>query len=108
MINDLMGGAGGGGVIYLSTYNDIAQQKFKEFKNYMVKSINSFNSYIKIDTKNNAEPDSKNNTEPDTINNTEPDTKNKTKPYTKDDIESNVNDIRVSMRKNQIKVKKQI
>ena len=111
LINDLMGG------IHVNTSNDIALQKLKEFKNYMVKSINSFNSYIKIDSKNNTEPDSKNNTkkkdtknntEPDTKNNTKPDTKNKMKPYTKDDIESNINDIRASMRKNQITVKKQI
>ena len=68
----------------------------------------------KPDTKNNSEPDSKNNTkkkdtknntEPDTKNNTKPDTKNKIKPYTKDDIESNINDIRASMRENQITVK---
>ena len=101
----------------------------------MIKSINSFNSYIKSDTKNNTKkkdtknntkPDTKNNSEPDTKNNTknntEPDTKNKTKkkdtknnnesdtknnakPYTKDDIESNINDIRESIRKNQKTIK---
>ena len=100
LINDLMGS------IDVNTSNDIALQKLKEFKNYIVKSINSLNSYIKIDTKNNTEPGSKNNTKKkDTKNNTEPDTKNKTKPYTKDDIESNINDIRASIRKNQITVK---
>ena len=100
LINDSMGS------IDVNTSNDIALQKLKEFKNYIVKSINSLNSYIKIDTKNNTEPGSKNNTKKkDTKNNTEPDTKNKTKPYTKDDIESNINDIRASIRKNQITVK---
>ena len=95
LINDLMGS------IDVNTSNDIALQKLKEFKNYIVKSINSLNSYIKIDTKNNTEPGSKNDTKKkDTKNNTEPDTKNKTKPYTKDDIESNINDIRASMTKN--------
>ena len=87
------------GSIDVNTSNDIALQKLKEFKNYIVKSINSLNSYIKIDTKNNSEPGSKNNTKKkDTKNNTEPDTKNKTKPYTKDDIESNINDIRASIK----------
>ena len=60
----------------------------------MVKSINSFNSYIKVintepDTKNNTKKkDTKNNTEPDTKNNTKKkDTKNNTKPDTENDIE---------------------
>ena len=43
----------------------------------MVKSINSFNSYIKVI---NTEPDTKNNTK-------KKDTKNNTKPDTENDIE---------------------
>ena len=101
LIDELLGG------IDENTSNDIALKKLKNFKNYMLKSINRFNSYIKSDTKNNIEPDSKNNTKPDTKNNTKSDTKNKTKPYTKDDIESNINDIRASTKKkkNQVAVK---
>ena len=99
--------------INVNTSNDIALKKLKHFKSQFKKLINRFNLYIKEDTKNNREPDTKNNTEPDTKNNTEPDiknktesdTKNNTKTYTKDDIESNINDIRASIRKNQITIK---
>ena len=99
--------------INVNTSNDIALEKLKHFKSQFKKLINRFNLYIKEDTKNNREPDTKNNTEPDTKNNTEPDiknktesdTKNNTKTYTKDDIESNINDIRASIRKNQITIK---
>ena len=99
--------------INVNTSNDIALEKPKHFKSQFKKLINRFNLYIKEDTKNNREPDTKNNTEPDTKNNTEPDiknktesdTKNNTKTYTKDDIESNINDIRASIRKNQITIK---
>ena len=90
-----------------NTSNNIALKKLKNFKNYMLKSINRFNVYIKSDTKTNIEPDTKNNIKPDTKNNTEQntknntrsDTKNNTKPFTKDDIESNNNDIRASTKK---------
>ena len=99
--------------INVNASNDIALEKLKHFKSQFKKLINRFNLYIKEDTKNNREPDTKNNTEPDTKNNTEPDiknktesdTKNNTKTYTKDDIESNINDIRASIRKNQITIK---
>ena len=99
--------------INVNTSNDITLKKLKHFKSQFKKLINRFNLYIKEDTKNNREPDTKNNTEPDTKNNTEPDiknktesdTKNNTKTYTKDDIESNINDIRASIRKNQITIK---
>ena len=54
-----------------NTSNDIAVKKLTNFKNYMLKSINNFNSYIKTDTKNNSKPDSENNNEKkDTKNNT--------------------------------------
>ena len=99
LINDIMRG------INVNTSNDIALKKLKHFKSQLRKLINSFNLYIKEDTKNNTEPDTENNTEPDTKNNTESDTKNNTKPHTKDDIESNINDIRASIRKNQITIK---
>ena len=123
LINDLMGG------INVNTSNDISIEKLKDFKSQLRTLINSFNLYIKEDTKNNTKPDTKNNTEPDTKtktepdskNNTEPDTKNNTKPdtknntesatknntktYTKDGIESNINDIRACIRKNQITIK---
>ena len=126
LINDLMGG------INVNTSNDIAIEKLKNFKSQLRTLINSFNLYIKEDTKNNTEPDTKNKTEsdtknktksdtknniepdtknktePDTKNNTKSDTKNNTKPYTKDDIESNFNDIRAFIRKNEIKIKKHI
>ena len=118
LINDLMRG------IVVNTSNDIALEKLKQFKSQFRKLINMFNLYIKEDTKNNTEPDTKNKTESDTKNNIEPDTKNKTepdtknntksdtknntKPYTKDDIESNFNDIRAFIRKNEIKIKKHI
>ena len=91
LINDIMRG------INVNTSNDIALKKLKHFKSQLRKLINSFNLYIKEDTKNNTEPDTKNNTESDT--------KNNTKPHTKDDIESNINDIRASIRKNQITIK---
>ena len=107
--------------INVNTSNDIALEKLKHFKSQFKKLINRFNLYIKEDTKNNREPDTKNNTEPDTKNNTESDTKNNTEPdiknktesdtknntktYTKDDIESNINDIRASIRKNQVTIK---
>ena len=107
LINDLMWG------IDVNTSNDISLEKLKYFKSQLRKLINRFNLYIKEDTKNNTKPDTKNhtepdtksNTEPDTKNNTESDTKNNTKPHTKDDIESNINDIRASIRKNQITIK---
>ena len=107
LINDLMWG------IDVNTSNDISLEKLKYFKSQLRKLINRFNLYIKEDTKNNTKPDTKNhtepdtksNTEPDTKNNTESDTKNNTKPHTKDDIESNINDIRASIRKNQISIK---
>ena len=99
LINDIMRG------INVNTSNDIALKKLKHFKSQLRKLINSFNLYIKEDTKNNTEPDTENNTEPDTKNNTESDTKNNTKPHTKDDIDSNINDIRASIRKNQITIK---
>ena len=118
LINDLMGG------INVNTSNDISIEKLKDFKSQLRTLINSFNLYIKEDTKNNTkpdtknktesdtknniEPDTKNKTEPDTKNNTKSDTKNNTKPYTKDDIESNFNDIRAFIRKNEIKIKKHI
>ena len=126
LINDLMRG------IVVNTSNDIALEKLKQFKSQFRKLINMFNLYIKEDTKNNTEPDTKNETEsdtknktesdtknniepdtknktePDTKNNTKSDTKNNTKPYTKDDIESNFNDIRAFIRKNEIKIKKHI
>ena len=91
LINDLMRG------INVNTSNYITLEKLKHFKSQLRKLINSFNLYIKEDTKNNTEPDTKNNTESDT--------KNNTKPYTKDEIESNINDIRASIRKNQITIK---
>ena len=107
LINDLMWG------IDVNTSNDISLEKLKYFKSQLRKLINRFNLYIKEDTKNNTKPDTKNhtepdtksNTEPDTKNNTESDTKNNTKPHTKDDIESNINDIRGSIRKSQITIK---
>ena len=115
LISDLLRG------INVNTSNDIALEKLKHFKSQFKKLINRFNLYIKEDTKNNREPDTKNNTEPDTKNNTESDTKNNTEPdiknktesdtknntktYTKDDIESNINDIRASIRKNQVTIK---
>ena len=126
LINDLMRG------IVVNTSNDIALEKLKQFKSQFRKLINMFNLYIKEDTKNNTEPDTKNKTEsdtknktesdtknniepdtknktePDTKNNTKSDTKNNTKPYTKYDIESNFNDIRAFIRKNEIKIKKHI
>ena len=99
LINDIMRG------INVNTSNDIALKKLKHFKSQLRKLINSFNLYIKEDTKNNTESNTKNNTEPDTKNNTGSDTKNNTKPYTKDEIESNINDSRASIRKNQITIK---
>ena len=99
LIDDLMGGIDG------NNSNDIALIKLKNFKNYMLKSINSFNSYIKSDTKNNTEPDTKNNIKPDTENNTESDTKNNIKPDAKNDTEWDINDTRASVRKNQISIK---
>ena len=79
LIDDLMGG------IDVNTSNDIAPKKLKNFKNYMLKSINSFNLYIKSDTTNNTEPDIK---KKDTKNTTEPDAKNNTKKKdTKNNIE---------------------
>ena len=63
----------------------------------MLKLINSFNSYIKSDTKNDSEPDTKNNTESDPKNNIKPDDKN--------DNEWDINDTRASIRKNQISLK---
>ena len=39
------------GTIDKNTSNDIALKKLKIFKNYMLKLINNFNSYIKTDTK---------------------------------------------------------
>ena len=91
LIDDLMWG------IDENTSNDIAVKKLKNFKNYMLKSINSFNSYIKSDTKNDSEPDTKNNTESDTKNNIKPDDKN--------DNEWDINDTKASIRKNQISLK---
>ena len=106
-----------------NTSNDIAVKKLTNFKNYMLKSINNFNSYIKTDTKNNSKPDSKNNskkkdtknkTKPDTKNNSEPDSKNNTKKKdtknntesdSEDDIEWDINDTRASIRKNQVTIK---
>ena len=84
LINDLMSG------IDENTSNDNGLKKLKQFKTQLNKLINRFNSYIKEDNKNISEPDTKNNT----------------KPYSKDDIESNINDIIASIRKNQITVKK--
>ena len=90
-----------------NTSNDIAVKKLKNFKNYMLKSINNFNSYIKTYTKNISKPDSKkkdtqNNSEPDSKNNTKKkDTKNNTESNSADDIEWDINDTRVSIRKNQ-------
>ena len=101
LIDELLGG------IDENASNDTALKKWKNFKNYMLKLINRFNSYIKSDTKNNIEPDTKNNTEPDTKNNTKSDTKNNTKPYTKDDIKSNINDIRASTKQKSDSSKKQ-
>ena len=115
-IDDLMGG------IDVNTSNDIALKKLKNFKNYMLKLINNFNSYIKTDTKNNTEADSKNNTKKkDTKNNTkinaqnntknnnknnsESDIKNNTKLDTENDIQFDINDTRKSIRKNQITIK---
>ena len=63
----------------------------------MLKSINSFNSYIKSDTKNDSEPDTKNNTESDTKNNIKPDDK--------DDNAWDINDTRASIKKNPISLK---
>ena len=71
----------------------------------MLKSLNSFNSYIKSDTKNNTKPNTKNNTEPDTKNNTESDTKNNIKSDVKNDTEWDINNTRASIRKNQISIK---
>ena len=76
----------------------------------MLKLIDSFNSYIKTDTKNNTKPDSKNNTKKkdiknNTKNNSESDTKNNTKSDSGDDIEWDINDTRASIRKNQITIK---
>ena len=99
LIDDLMGG------IDVNTSNDIALKKLKNFKNYMLKSINSFNSYIKSDTKNNTKPNTKNNTEPDTNNNTESDTKNNIKSDAKNDTKWDINNTRASIRKNQISIK---
>ena len=123
------------GSIDENTSNDIALQKLKNFKNYMLKSINNFNSYIKTDKKNHTKPDTKNNakkkdtkknTKPDTKNNSEPhtenniepdsennikkkdtenDTKNNSESDTEDDIEWDINDTRASIRKNQITIK---
>ena len=101
LIGELLGG------INENTSNDITVKKLKNFKNYMLKSINNFNSYIKTDTKNNSKPDSENNNEKkDTKNNTKPDTKkkdtkNNTESDTEDDIKWDINDTRASIRKNQ-------
>ena len=35
----------------VDTSNDIALEKLKDFKSTLIKSINKFNSYIKLDTK---------------------------------------------------------
>ena len=35
----------------VDTSNDIALEKVKDFKRVIIKSINKFNSYIKLDTK---------------------------------------------------------
>ena len=35
----------------VDTSNDIAVEKLKGFKSILIKSINKFNSYIKLDTK---------------------------------------------------------
>ena len=57
----------------------------------MLKSINSFNLYIKSDTNNNTnKKDTKNNTKPDTKNNSEPDTKNNSEPDTENSIEPDI------------------
>ena len=92
LTDELMGG------IDENTSNDITKKKMKNFKNYMLKSVHNFNSYIKSDTKNNTEPgtknntkkkDTKNNTKPDTKNNSEPDSKNNTKNNTEPDTKNN-------------------
>ena len=86
LVDDLLGG------IDVNTSNDIALKKLKDFKSHILKMINSFNLYIKQDTKkkdtkNSTEPDTKTNTKKkDTKNNTEADTKNNTK---KKDTKSN-------------------
>ena len=84
LIGELLGG------INENTSNDIAVKKLKNFENYMLKSINNFNSYIKTDTKNNTKPDTK-----------KKDTKNNTESDTEDDIKWDINDTRASIRKNQ-------
>ena len=84
LLDELMGG------IDENTSNDMAVKKLKNFKNYMLKSINNFNLYIKTDTKNNTEPDNKNNTKKkDTKNNTKPDTKNNSEPDSKNNTKNN-------------------
>ena len=35
----------------VDTSNDIAVEKLKDFKGILIKSVNTFNSYIKLDTK---------------------------------------------------------
>ena len=60
-----------------NTYNDIAINKMKVFKNNLIKRIEKYNSYIKDKiekkyTENNTKSNTENNTKSDTENNTEP------------------------------------
>ena len=76
-----------------NTYNDIAINKMKVFKNNLIKRIEKYNSYIKHEiekkyTENKTKSNTENNTKSDTENNTEPvtkidDKKKNTKPDTK-------------------------
>ena len=78
-----------------NTYNDIAINNMKVFKNNLIKRIEKYNSYIKHEiekkyTENKTKSNTENNTKSDTENNTEPitkidDKKKNTKPDTKVD-----------------------
>ena len=48
----------------VNTSNDIAIKEIKYFKRVLIKSIDKFNSYIKLETKNNKN-NNNNNNEPD-------------------------------------------
>ena len=80
----------------VDTSNDIAVEKLKDFKSILIKSINKFNSFIKLDTKKkdiekkhikkkDIEHDANNN---NNNNNNKPDTK----LATSDDIKAHIID----------------
>ena len=66
----------------VDTSNDIVVKKINDFKRFIIKSIDKFNSYIKLDIKKkDIEHDAKNNNKPDTKLTTSTDIKAHIKKY---------------------------